>query len=292
MSSPSSPMEVATSTLKKPLRKSSIICFCSFWERPVSPFFCWPTNIRAETPWILFSFSTMSRALSRYWLKTMTFADVFSLMIFSRRCCSSTSLGCSIFSPKSWSALSTAVLKCSSATTFLMALDDPESGVPHILPLEKAEAFQLLHAALQELLEGPLDIPQHRRELDLHPVDLHLLHVGPDVRVAVRPHLDGLNEEVLADVLDLLHGRAGGGGHASDARIPRQLVVLRGDEDIGVVAHRAVRLIEAQQGDLLKPYLPGDDVILQALGREHEEDVGLAHAGRQHDQGVLLGSGG
>jgi len=78
MSSPSSPIDVEQMTFISPLRNFSIIFFCSFWERPVFPFFAWPTKTEEFICGILLSWLFREEAVSLNCVNIIVFEFLFS----------------------------------------------------------------------------------------------------------------------------------------------------------------------------------------------------------------------
>jgi len=101
---------------------------------------------------------------------------------------------------------------------------------------------QLLDIAVEELPEHIGQLPHAHGYLDLNPVHLDIMDVRCNVRVHLRAHLDVLDPQVGAHLLDLGRAGAGGGGHPHYQ--PVVALVLLGDGHVRVVAYTSMSFIE------------------------------------------------
>ncbi|KAF5031176.1 hypothetical protein DSECCO2_630420 [anaerobic digester metagenome] len=91
------------------------------------------------------------------------------------------------------------------------------------------------------------------------------MDVGPDVLVGFHPRLDRLDAQVVADLLHLRLVTAGRGGHREQQGVFCRGAVVPGKEDIGVVPHRPVALVNDQQHDVGEAVPPCQAVVLDHL---------------------------
>src|SRR5208283_4653364 len=103
-------------------------------------------------------------------------------------------------------------------------------------------------------------------QIDWVYLNVALVNVGADIRVALRPVLDLGDAEVCADILDFFLGPSWRRGHGKEEGFISGIVVPPGKENIRVISDRTMAFVNNQEGHVPQRIATRDEIVFTTCG--------------------------
>ena len=152
-------------------------------------------------------------------------------------------------------------------------------GHARVRRVRHAQPLQFTQPLGDHVVERVADLDDGVGEFDALPLDVGVVGVGGHVGVVLGHDRHVAQSEVVANGQDLLLVAAGGGAHPGDERRLGVGVVAVRDVVVGVVAGRAVTLVEGEMRHVRERDAVADEVVFDHLRRRTDDPGGLPEVG-------------